>query len=97
MPERERSTDVRPDAFAALERIGASLATEARVRQALAMLAEEQRRSRRQLDEIVALRLDLEAEQNRYGETFDFAPVGYLVLEPVRLSSLLALVEASAD
>jgi PAS domain S-box-containing protein len=77
-----------------LARLESQLETERRLRQATDKLHDEQARTRRYREEIVSLRAQLEAERAQYAEIFDFAPVGYLLLDAAGVMESCSLAAA---
>jgi PAS domain S-box-containing protein len=67
---------------------------EDRLAEALVALRNEQARAHRYRDELIATRADLEAERDQYAEIFDFAPVGYLLLDAAGTMESLNLAAA---
>jgi PAS domain S-box-containing protein len=88
--EGDQATDVR----ATLRDVEADLALRAQNRALLQELECQSAESREQRAKLAAARAELEVARHRYGELFDFAPIGYLSLDATGIIQTVNLAAA---
>ena len=91
-PEKKTASPAR--SRATLSAIEQNLADQVRVRQLSAELDRERRELQRQRAKYAALHVELEAQRERFGELWDFSPVGYLTLDGTGIVKSINLAAA---